>query len=243
MEMDRERNQAPTEEVNEYKKSSCSCIHCSPNARELHMYNNNGQTRFSGSNQHMSFMKYPTSTDTRLVIPLQGKRGETVAEGEINQMPSVFESKGVTASEWQKWMKRYNTELGEKIPAMSKCMSNCLFLSIIGWPYCCYRIVTDGNIEKQKKKGFLDAFNAEVMVPRGLFVKFCASTYSVPSSDANVTFHVNWLAIALTQRDAAVMKSEGYDFNFSTKRNRHEETADGHCIKCGNGESCNLYCY
>ena len=204
-------------EVNEFPeynapKTTCPSVHMRPNGRVRYMYNNISQgTPFP----KYPLLKWPASTENRVIVPLLRVGLDPV---DMNQLPPRLEERGVTLAVWKEWGERLNRELS-LIPVMGQCLYTCLFLSICGWPYCCYRKSKEANEEYNTKKQFMSDFNAAVLEPRQMYGKFCKSIHEVNHGETSTVYSIYWMTIATTPHHAEALKHEAANCMFSEVRN------------------------
>lgn len=233
---------SPDELYSYHRKEPCCCgcvcgsLHCSPNQRVLYVYNANGYTPYPNTLfKGNCFMRFPTSTANRVIIPLDRKTEGGKVDDNFKSL-DVLAERGIDASLWSEWTKRMEAEVANGGTPMGDCMTLALFFSIIGIPYCCYRIMKDSSMD-ELRSDFMSKLNAEVLEPRQMFGKICESTYT-SGGDNPKTYTIWWMTIALNPEHVRALKMEN-DCLYNHKKSVHEEDADGHC-DCG---LCNLYCY
>lgn len=216
----------------------CGTLHCSPNDRILYQYNAAGHSPFNKTTfNDTSFVTFPISTANRVIIPLKS-HGCEMEPNFINIPPVELVGRGIDPETWKKWSDMMKKEVSDVLSPLSGLCLNFMTLSVVLWPYCCYRLIRDSQVQGQLKLAFMKKFNAEVFEPRGMFAKICTSHYNSGGGENSTTATIWWLTIAMTPEHVRALKLEN-DCTFYASQRFHQENADGHCVT----GLCELYCY
>jgi hypothetical protein len=166
----------------------------------------------SAEPRHEFFGCIPTSTDGRVIIPVEphgfcsSGSQNVLAEEIIMQMPRVISEKGVTQSEWEHHLRRFRSEVQRT--ALSVMAIIMLFISIFGIPY----LVSRDNKLQRVVAAWTEQFNRAALEARGLY---CKTQKSVEIRDEDTTIEHAWIAIATTPEEVVSLKAEAHVFMYN----------------------------
>lgn len=154
-----------------------------------------------------------------------------------DSIPQALLDRGVQLSEWKKFNDMLRHDIMPSVSLQGSCgrfMVDCFSSSICA--ICCPQESSTEPLRKEmitltvRLDNWANCFNAEVLQPRGLFAKFQTAysttyekNYGEGGDDTFVIKQITWLAIALIQSEAEILRNEPLYWS-NTKVTTHEET-------------------
>lgn len=154
------------------------------------------------------FAKRPQNTPTRLILNFDPARCTAVGTGlweSDRQVHPALESRGVTQAEWDRYFDRMVNEVQSRQISICSCVTMSAFL--LPLPYVCWQ---QNNYQSGVKR-WVDDFNQQVLMPKGMFAKFQTCEVYIDNPGDNTggqSEEISWLAVALTPEEVQRLKEE-----------------------------------
>jgi len=185
-----------------------------------------------------NFLRPPSSTDERLIIPhlLNSAGLTTFIPDEYCTMPEQLKKLDIDPNLWSNWATSTKERAAELPVYKIGCVLNALASLLICCPCVLYMYShNEGVIENFREEALTD-LNKNVLGSEGFRdAKLQTAEATIGAGEDTVTKNIEWLAIPLTDSDAAILNQTNWKYRYEK---RSHPDGGGILVEIPEGEIC-----
>ena len=186
-----------------------------------------------------AFLRPPSSTDERVIIPLIGTT-EFIPD-EFCTMPEELKKLDIDPNLWSNWA----TSMKERAAKLQEYEIGpiwiCLFMSLIGMPCFCYMEGHNSDLlENIRKEGLIELNKNVLSSEKVNDAKLQQVVHTIQHGQGSLRKIVQWFAISLTDSDASILNQANWKYIYNRDNGLLQEIPEG--LICEEGV-CMVFCF